>query len=61
MLANNKNFTKEVVATLTEEALDAIIGNQQVSVDYGINGAQPVNNTQRKRPSVLLGETTNEQ
>lgn len=56
VLTNNKNFTKEIVATLTEDALDALLVNiETVPVTYSVNGAQPLNNDY-KAPSVLLGE-----
>ncbi len=56
VLATNKNLTKEIVATFNEDALDALIPNiVDPTVNYGISGAQPVNN-EYKAPSVLLGE-----
>lgn len=60
VLATNKNLTKEIVATFNEDALDALLVNVTVetpSVNYGIGGATPIENTY-KAPSVLLGEDT---
>jgi hypothetical protein len=56
VLANNKTFTKEIVATLNEDALDALLANIEQPVNYAVAGAQPVNNADYKAPSVLLGE-----
>jgi len=55
VLTYNKNLTKEIVATFNEDALDALLVNVEITPDYSVGGAQPINNDY-KAPSVILGE-----